>query len=78
MISVSYEIQGWFGAEGGCARGSMQTSGLRDLGFRVSEPVAMDTEEQLQLPPEPNMGRTWEKEKQNRNDICHGKVGQDC
>lgn len=50
-----------------------------DLGFRVSEPVAMDTEEQLQSPPEPNVGRrTWEKEKQNGNDISHEKVGWGC
>lgn len=34
-----------------CASIRLYMRDVSDLGFRVSEPVAMGTEEQLQLPP---------------------------
>lgn len=62
-----------------CANIGLCMRDLSDLGFRVLEPVAMDTEEQLPLPLEPNVGRrTQEKEKQNGNDISHDEVRWGC
>lgn len=57
----------------------LYTRALSALGFRVLEPVAMDTKEQLQPPPEWNKGRrTWEKEKQDGNNISCEKMGRSC